>query len=309
MHFSTACNDGVAMRTTIDFYTMIRFTYETGARAERRYPFQTSWRKLPGGLIERPEGGNWILELEGRAPITVHSGEVLVVPQGINHCLTMAGAKIMQTEWMTASFDSLPGMDILSTCKVPPILPRPAGNKLSGLMAGLRKLKPAIAQGDVVSLAHCQTIGFQILAVLLDYAEVRHLAPIDPDINRLLPLLYYVENNLDKPISINELARQASLSSSRFHCVFKQLLGVSPKRYIQNARLRFAQRLLMTGSRQIKEVAALAGFPSPFYFSRVFRRHFKTTPTGFSRDPHWSSSLSDKTGNLKKMAAERPTSQ
>lgn len=293
------------MRTTIDFYTMLRFTYETGNRGERRYPFKTGWRKLPGGLIEHPKGGNWILELEGRPPLTVNSGEALVVPQGVSHRLTMTGAKIMRTDWMLVSFDGLPGMDLLSIIKVPPILPRSAGNKLSGFMARLRALNAAIMQGDLAALARCQAIGFQILDVLLNYAEVRRLAPVHPEFKRLLPVLYYVEANLDKPIAINDLARQASLSPSRFHGVFKRLLGVSPMAYVLNSRLRMAQRLLMTGSRQIKEVAELTGFSSPYYFSRAFHQHLKTTPTAFLRDPHWNVPSSNITVNLRKMIRGR----
>lgn len=293
----------VVMRTIIDFYTTIRFTYEGGKHSARRYPCQIPWRKLPGGLIERPEGGNWILELEGQPPITVHSGEALVVPRDVCHRLTMSGARIMRTEWMLVGFDGLPGMDLLATCKIPPILPSSAGNRLAGFMTRLRKLRATIAQGDLAALARCQMIGFQILDVLLNYAEVRRLLPVHPEFKRLLPVLQYVEANMDKPIAINNLACQASLSPSRFHCVFKRLLGVSPMAYVLNSRLRMAQRLLMAGSRQIKEVAALAGFSSPYYFSRAFRRHLKTTPTAFLRDPHWSFSKSGK------IIAENPASR
>lgn len=198
------------MQTIIDFYTMLRFIYEGGNYGERRHPHQNPWRKLPGGLIERPEGGNWILELEGRPPLTAHSGEALVVPQGVNHRLTMAGAKTMRTDWMLVSFDGLPGMDLLTIIKVPPVLPHSAGNKLSGFMARLRELKTVIVQGDLMALAQCQTIGFQILDVLLNYAEVRRLAPVHPEFKRLLPVLRYVEANMNKRILINDLARQAS---------------------------------------------------------------------------------------------------
>ena len=271
-----------------DFYSAIRFTYEGGNHAERRSPFHVPWRKLPSGLIERPEGGNWILELEGRSPVTVHSGEALVIPRGVFHRLTMTGARTMKTAWMMASFDGLAGMDILATTKVPLILPAPAGKRLSRLMARLRELNAAIAQGDLVALARCQAVGFHILDILLQYAEVRRLAPADPYLKRLLPVLHHVEAVLDKPISINELARRACLSPSRFHSVFKRLLGAAPMNYVMNARLRLAQRLLISSSRPIKEVAALAGFESPYYFSRAFRRHLKTTPTAFRQDPNWS---------------------
>ena len=269
------------------FPLAIRFTYEGGARGERRHPFQIPWRQLPGGQIERPEGSSWILEIEGQSPITVHSGEVMVIPRGIRHRLRMAGARIMHTAWIMACFDGLAGMDLLATAQISPILPRSAGDRLSKLMTAARELNEVVGQGDLAALARLHAVGFRILEILLEYAQIRRLTPIDPELDRLLPVLQHVEANPEKPVSIRDLARQVYLSPSRFYSVFKRVMGVTPMAHVQNARLRLAQRLLIASSRPVGEVAVLAGFASPYYFSRAFRRHFKTTPTAFRRDPNW----------------------
>lgn len=194
---------------------------------------------------------------------------------------------MMRTVWMMVCFDGLAGRDLLATAQIPPILPRLAGGRLAKLITAALELDSAIGQGDLAALARLHAIGFRILEILLEYARTRNLAPMDPELARLLPVLHHVEANLETPLSIRDLARQAYLSPSRFYSVFKRVLGVTPMAYVQDARLRLAQRLLIASARSVGEVAKLAGFASPYYFSRAFRRHFKTTPTAFRRDSNW----------------------
>ena len=190
----------------------------------------------------------------------------------------------MRTAWVMVCFDGLAGMDILAAARIPPILPRPAGRRLIELMAAARDLDPAVASGDLAAMARQHRVGFQMLEVLLDHAGIRRLAPPDPELERLLPAVRFVEANLGKSISTAELARLAGLSPSRFYSVFKRVMGVTPMGYVQNIRLRLAQHLLLTSPVPVGDVAAQTGFASPYYFCRAFRRHWNTTPTAFRRD-------------------------
>jgi transcriptional regulator GlxA family with amidase domain len=63
-------------------------------------------------------------------------------------------------------------------------------------------------------------------------------------------------------------------------------MGITPKAYIQNARLRLAQHLLLASSIPVAAVAEQAGFVSPFHFSHVFQRQMHTTPRAFRKDFH-----------------------
>jgi transcriptional regulator GlxA family with amidase domain len=213
----------------------------------------------------------------------------MVIPRGVVHRLRMEGVRTMQTDWMMVNFEGLGGMDLLAAARIPLVLSRSTGRRLSELMAVLRDLDPSARQGDLIALARHQVTGFCILEILLEHAEVRSLAPTDPGLERLLPVLQYVEANLVRPISMASLAKQMSLSPSRFHCVFTRVMGIPPMSYVQDARLRMAQRLLLTSSKPVGEIAALTGFSSPYYFSRFFRQRLKTTPTAFRHDPNWFS--------------------
>jgi AraC-like DNA-binding protein len=262
----------------------MRFNYQGGMRWERHYPVHVGWRDLPHALLCIPEGGNWELELRGAPPVTVHSGEAMVILQGVSHRFHMSGAKVMWSNWALVSFEGLADKDLLAAAGVPAVLPRPTADRLYAVMAEIRELDPAIAQGDLPALARRQMLGFRMLEILLERAATRRLEPAHPELDRLLPALHYVDSHLGEPIPLAELARQVSLSTSRFHHVFRSVLGMTPRAYVQKARLRLAQHLLITSARPVADVAEQAGFASPYHFSHAFRRHMHTTPSAFRKE-------------------------
>jgi AraC-like DNA-binding protein len=271
--------------TTGDNLSMeIRFRYEGGSQGKRSRPCEIAWRQLPYALIETPAGGNWILEVEGTAPATVHSGEAMLIPRGVRHRFHMDGPPVMTTTWAFVCFDDPAGRDVLARARIPFILPRPTVTRLVKLMDLFRALDDPIVRGDLGAIARRHRSGFELLEVLLRHAERPQASPVDPELERLLPTLRYVEANLEKPLAVPDLARRASLSPSRFHFVFKRALGMAPLAYVQQARLRFAQHLLLTSEARVADVAAKAGYDSSYYFCRVFRRFLHTTPTKFRQE-------------------------
>jgi transcriptional regulator GlxA family with amidase domain len=190
----------------------------------------------------------------------------------------------MYSIWALVSFEGLADTDLLAAARIPAVLPRSTGDRVAELLAEARSLDAPINQGDLAALARRQLLGFRLLEILLEHAEVRRLAPADPELDRLLPVLHYVDSHLRGPVPMAELARQAGLSTSRFHHVFRRVLGITPKAYVQRARLRLAQHLLITSTIPVADVAEQAGFASPYHFSHVFRRQMHTTPTEFRKD-------------------------
>jgi len=259
----------------------ICFRHEGGSYGVRTHPLHIPWRQLPYALLESPEGGQWLLEVEGARPVIVRSGEVMVIPRGVRHTFRMAGAKIMHTTWFMGCFDGLGGMDVLAAANIPRVLPVQAGTRLVPLMRAANALDESVNAGLVSAMAKRQRIGFELLEVLLDYATIKNLAPASPDLERILPALQYVEGNLGQSISTGDMARHVFLSPARFYAIFKSAMGITPMAYVQETRLKLAQHLLLTTSLPVGTVAARTGFASPYYFSRAFRRHLRTTPSAF----------------------------
>ena len=81
--------------------------------------------------------------------------------------------------------------------------------------------------------------------------------------------------------SIASMADYCKLSSSYFSHMFRQRMGVSPMRFLNNLRIEKAKDLLMTNSMSVATAAQLAGFEDPLYFSRVFKKATGIAPNEF----------------------------
>ena len=91
----------------------------------------------------------------------------------------------------------------------------------------------------------------------------------------------YVEQNLQRPLSVSEVAEHCCVSPCHLTHVFKAELGVSPVRYMQQMRVDRAKRLLADESIFVYEVAHKIGLDDPFYFSRMFKKVSGLSPEEF----------------------------
>lgn len=86
-----------------------------------------------------------------------------------------------------------------------------------------------------------------------------------------------IENNPATPLDVAALARLAALSEHHFIRTFHKAYGLSPIRYRQRERLRFARRRIESGD-SVYEACLRSGFNSFPTFCRAFRSEFGQTP-------------------------------
>lgn len=101
---------------------------------------------------------------------------------------------------------------------------------------------------------------------------------MNEDSQQLLPLLIYIQSNLDGDLSLATLSRKAGLSPAHFHRLFKATIGETPRNYVARLRVeRGAFRLLLHDAKLV-DVALDCGFQNQETFIRAFRRIFNQTP-------------------------------
>jgi AraC-like DNA-binding protein/mannose-6-phosphate isomerase-like protein (cupin superfamily) len=88
----------------------------------------------------------------------------------------------------------------------------------------------------------------------------------------------YLEANLQQSLTLAALARTAGASASHLNALFTAQCGVSPMHYLQRLRLERACWLLANPYLRIHQVAEACGYEDVNYFTRLFRRRFKTSP-------------------------------
>ncbi|PQA56838.1 helix-turn-helix domain-containing protein [Siphonobacter curvatus] len=102
-----------------------------------------------------------------------------------------------------------------------------------------------------------------------------------------LEIIYTIRDQmlarLETPPVIEELARQAHMSSSKFKRLFRQIFGDSLFSYYQTFRIKEAARLLKEEKLSVAEVGYRLGFTNLSHFSKVFHEHIGTKPKQYSR--------------------------
>lgn len=83
-------------------------------------------------------------------------------------------------------------------------------------------------------------------------------------------------------LSVEKLAREAGISPTYLHRVFRSCTGITPAAYIKNVRLQEAGRLLEAGL-SVSEAAVAVGFPDTSYFIKLFRAATGMTPLKWIR--------------------------
>lgn len=105
---------------------------------------------------------------------------------------------------------------------------------------------------------------------------MRHsLANAQPKLKELVSLM---ENNLEEPISLNELASYINISRRQLERVFQKYFNSTPSRYYLRLRLERARQLLKQTSLSIIEVATACGFVSTPHFSKCYRDYTGMPP-------------------------------
>ncbi len=91
----------------------------------------------------------------------------------------------------------------------------------------------------------------------------------------------YMKSNIDKLLSVEDLATQINYSSSHFASIFKNKTSVSPIEYFIKLKVRYACQLLSQTDLRISEVAGKLGYEDSFYFSRLFKKTTGKSPKDY----------------------------
>lgn len=97
-------------------------------------------------------------------------------------------------------------------------------------------------------------------------------------IKKIEASLKFIEDNLDKNITLDTLARNAYCSRFHFHRIFKAVVGQSVMEYIRHKKLVRSVNELLYSNRSIIDIALEAGFEYQQSYTRAFKQAFGFTP-------------------------------
>ena len=134
---------------------------------------------------------------------------------------------------------------------------------------------------------------YMILSVLYKnnlFVDNEKLFKNKKEIERLLPVLEYIDTHYGESISLSKLSSILNLNEYYFCRLFKKTMGSTATDYINFVRTNYAKKLLFT-EKTIIEISYETGFSSLSYFNRTFKKYFQYPPSVYKK-------IAERTDNL-----------
>jgi AraC family transcriptional regulator len=138
--------------------------------------------------------------------------------------------------------------------------------------------------GEGVGLAICSYLAHGLpsprIAVGTDTAAVNH--------KRVQRTQDFMRDNVERAITLTELAAHAGLSRYHFIRAFKSVTGTTPFDYLMQARVERAKTLLGSTDIPLAEISLRCGFSSQSHMTATFAKLLGVTPARWRSERRWN---------------------
>ena len=93
----------------------------------------------------------------------------------------------------------------------------------------------------------------------------------------------YIDDNIQRPISLEEASECAHINKSYLSQLFKQKTGYTFSAYVNFRKLNRARNLLLQTDKNIAEISQECGYRNVSYFSTVFTKTVGISPGNFRK--------------------------
>ena len=151
---------------------------------------------------------------------------------------------------------------------------------------GMALLADNIADGDLPARLYADSLRQALMLHLLkNYTSASGGAPADfrggLPAYKMRRVEEFVRENLERDLSLSELAEAANLSQFHFARAFRLTTGITPHEFLMQKRIEVAKDLLANSNLPIVEISNRAGFKNQSHFTNLFRKLNRLTPK------HW----------------------
>lgn len=271
---------------------------------------------FPGGGFYIVTSGQCLLRLDDeREYLTLHSGDLMLLPHGGAHVLCDAPTSPVSPIWdlLTAQqmrahegvqsahhigdvttficggliFDAASQTNPLSILPRVMHLKRTPDNSLQWLdeiaTMALRELAAPTSGTRAILDRLTQILVMHAIRLHHQQHAADHPQPTALFDQQLGPLLQGLRSSLAVPWTVEALAQEAMMSRSAFAARFSRVVGDSPLQYLKKLRMKQAAHLLRSSEAGIKQIAAAVGYESEAAFCGVFKKTFQLSPGAYRK--------------------------
>ena len=106
----------------------------------------------------------------------------------------------------------------------------------------------------------------------------------EESLERLQRIINYIDNNYAQEISLQTIAERENLSYYYLSHFFKDKMGISFQKYLNEVRIKKAEPLLRNKEKTITDISYQVGFANPKSFYRSFKQKFNSTPGAYRKE-------------------------
>ncbi|HMN50520.1 MAG TPA: AraC family transcriptional regulator [Xanthobacteraceae bacterium] len=227
--------------------------------------------------------GDEIVALTDRQAVLVNAWEPHAYVHNPLQPRTTILALYIEPEWLSMFRSNW------SRATAPSLFQRPGGElsprirELSMNLANIMVLEPCAVETQESLLAE---LMIAVIERFTPWRTIAHSATtlaaerarMDWRIRRAVDLLRETPN---KPVVIEEIAKESGLSRAQFYRLFQRSTNLTPNVYLNMLRMELAVRSVVDSPDSLAKVSCLLGFSAPPHFSRFFKDHAGASPNEF----------------------------
>nr|WP_325825403.1 AraC family transcriptional regulator [Enterococcus faecium] len=223
--------------------------------------------------------GKGLLEIEDQK-IEVHENQIFIVPANIVSTYTADKQSPWKYSWI--GFTGIESVNFVQTL----IQSSPANFVMDCSDASFyeKRIEEIIGlnQNTLASYFKINGIMYDIVGTLLGECEIKTVKNLETSPS--FQAMRYMELHYHDDIQISDIAYSVGIHPSYLSAMFKEEIGVSPKKYLTNLKINKAKKLLTESDDPINLIAGSVGFADALSFSKFFRKELGLSPTEFRKD-------------------------
>lgn len=224
--------------------------------------------------------GEGVIEIEG-VKYYPKPGQIAIMPAGKQQSFGTISENRYLKYW--CHFDAKVGkQNLFDLVSLPYVVPV---NEYVHISDRFKKMLSYHHQEDITSLLLTKSILLELIALYMknarsmnDYIHPTTIVKYDEQISLIL---YFIEKNLHTHLNNEQLAEQLHFHPNHFIRYFKNAVGITPMKYINQRRMEKAKNMLISSFMSITEIGQRVSYNNVFHFSKAFKQYMGYSPSEY----------------------------
>lgn len=232
-------------------------------------------------LIYCVDGTGWYCVGGGR--YTVSSNQYFILPAGIPHVYATDDDNPWTIYWV--HFKGSYAKYYIPHSLSPKSVHFSLSSRINERIQLFEEIFKAIDSGySIPNLQYAVALFHHFLGSLSYIEQYRNAKSTKIDENNVVEVaLHYMNENIEKQITLQEMADYTGYSPLHFATLFKAKIGTPPLKYLNTLRIQKACDMLDYTDLKLNQICCKVGIYDCFYFSRLFKKIMGISPKEYRR--------------------------